>query len=604
MHSCLHSSAGHWRVPVFPVLACLFLFAGRDLGAQPDLVLSLASVEEVQARTAAGPGSTHAIPFFPSASDPLRRQGFARIVNRSGTAGTVTIDAFDDSGRSFGPVTLTLDAGETARFNSGDLEDGNAAKGLARGIGRPSEGDWRLELTSDLDIRVRSYIRTSDGFVTAMHDVVPAEGNTHAVPFFNPGSNSDQVSRLRLVNAGGAAASVTIRGVDDRGRRAGPVRLSIPARAARTVSAADLESGGVGLTGSLGDGTGKWRLEVQADRPIMALSLLATPTGHLTNLSTAPELVTVRSGGEEHPAPTVEVTGAREFKVSWRWQGQSGETYAFDRQVRFNGGNWRESCAEFGPFEASGGATLSTTYTLNDSDLPAGTVIEARYRYRNASSCDAGSPGSWSGIGQATVAGDGGTGGGDDHGDTFAGATSVSVPSTTAGELEEGDDRDYFRLMVDAATTLTVRTTGDTDTYGTLFDGEQDSLEANDDGGAGRNFEIEREVPAGTYYVEVRGFNSSTTGSYELVVSESSRGGGGGTQYEVGDTVTNMPRGSWFPSLIGGGSFQLSGSSWILTLNNNAYALHGNYRWTCRSSGGCRVENRVVRQGTIIETTE
>ena len=583
-----------------PMLAFLFLVAARPAGESPELALAVGQLQSV-----ASTGSTHTIPFFPSASDPLRRQGFARIVNRSGTSGTLTIDAFDDSGRNHGPVTLTLDARETAHFNSADLEDGNAAKGLATGTGRPSEGDWRLELTSDLDIMVLSYIRTSDGFVTAMHDVAPAEdGNSYAVAFFNPGSNTAQVSMLRLVNAGDASASVTIRGVDDLGVRAGPVRLSVPARAARTLSAADMEAGAAGLTGALGDGSGKWRLEVEADRPIMALSLLATPTGHLTNLSTASELVAARSDTDPPPAPTVEVTGAREFKITWMWSGEAGETYAFDGQARLDGGRWSDFCDTL-TWDSGSDAVVLTITSRND--LRAGTVIEARFRYRNAPSCDAGSPGPWSHVGQATVPGGGGTGGGgtDDHGDTFGAATPVSVPSTTTGELEEGGDRDYFRLVLDAAATLAVETTGGTDTYGTLFDGNEATLERNDDGGAGRNFSITRAVQAGTYYVEVRGFGSSTTGSYALVVGEADNGGGGsGTRYEVGDTVANMPSGSWFPSIFGGGSFSLSGGSWTLTLNENAYARQGNYRWTCRSSLGCRVEDRVVRRGTIVETTE
>ena len=119
----------------------------------------------------------------------------------------------------------------------------------------------------------------------------------------------------------------------------------------------------------------------------------------------------------------------------------------------------------------------------------------------------------------------GGGGGTDDHGDDIGSATSVSVPSTTNGELEEGGDRDYFRLAVSGDTTLTVRTTGSTDTRGTLFDADGSSFETDDDGGAGANFEIERDVDAGTYYVEVRGFGSSTTGSYILDVSGDSGGG-------------------------------------------------------------------------------
>ena len=233
---------------------------------------------------------THRIPFFPAASDPLRRLGFARIVNRSDDLAEVSITAFDDSGREHGPVTLTLRAGQTVHFNSEDLEDGNADKGLPEGVGGPSEGSWRLELASDRDINALSYIRTHDGLVAAMHDVAPSEGGTHRVAFFNPASNWRQESLLRLVNPGSAEVAVTIRGIDDRGSAApgGSVRLSVPPRAARMLSASDLEEGADNLDGKLGDGTGKWRLEVESDRGLTVVSILATPTGHLTNLSTHP----------------------------------------------------------------------------------------------------------------------------------------------------------------------------------------------------------------------------------------------------------------------------------------------------------------------------
>ena len=88
---------------------------------------------------------------------------------------------------------------------------------------------------------------------------------------------------------GEQSASVTITARDDRGESPGdPVRLTVPAGAARTYTAAQLEEGATGLRGSLGDGTGKWRLTVDSSEPISVMSLLASPTGHLTNLSTAP----------------------------------------------------------------------------------------------------------------------------------------------------------------------------------------------------------------------------------------------------------------------------------------------------------------------------
>ena len=227
----------------------------------------------------------HLVLMFPTVLDETR-QGFARVINRSSTGGEVNVIAYDDTGRRFGPLTLSIDAGETVHFNSDDLDRGNPAKGLQGSI-EPGEGPWRLELWSDLDIEVLSYIRTEDGFLTSMHDVVPSTSAGHRVAIFNPGSNREQVSRLRLINSGPRDASVVIKGVDDQGESPGSwVRTTVPAGAAGSFTAAQLESGSEGLSGALGDGTGKWRLSVESDEELVVMSLLESPTGHLTNLST------------------------------------------------------------------------------------------------------------------------------------------------------------------------------------------------------------------------------------------------------------------------------------------------------------------------------
>ena len=128
-----------------------------------------------------------------------------------------------------------------------------------------------------------------------------------------PGSNANQVSALRLVNLGEEIAEVTIAGFDDKGMSpGGAVTLTVPAGGSVTHTAAELETGNAeGLEGSLGDGAGKWRLTVNADQPISAMSLLSSPTGHLTNLSTAPERGAgpVETASEAHEAlvsPTVQ----------------------------------------------------------------------------------------------------------------------------------------------------------------------------------------------------------------------------------------------------------------------------------------------------------
>ena len=102
-----------------------------------------------------------------------------------------------------------------------------------------------------------------------------------------------------------------------------------------------------------------------------------------------------------------------------------------------------------------------------------------------------------------------------DHGDTELSATRVEVPSSTLAELEP-DDTDYFRIDVTSSSTLTVETQGAVDTIGRLTGNGVDS--EDDDDGDGTNFLIRESVSPGTYYVRVRGLNSSRSGGYRLLV--------------------------------------------------------------------------------------
>ena len=216
------------------------------------------------------------------------RQGFVRIINESDEAGTVRITAVDDAGTAANPIEIQLAASQSLHFNSDDLANGNAAKGIGS-IGLPRRGHWRLAVETALeDVQVLAFVRTRAGFLTAMHDVLPRDAQGRlVVRMLNPGSNSNQVSKLRLVNTGENAERVSITGVDDQGSNAGPVTLTLAAGQSRTMSAFDLEEGAQGLTGRLGDGAGKWRLLVTAGQSVVGIGLLETPIGPITNISTA-----------------------------------------------------------------------------------------------------------------------------------------------------------------------------------------------------------------------------------------------------------------------------------------------------------------------------
>ena len=226
----------------------------------------------------------------------LGRRSFIRLINHSDQPATVGITAVDDTGMRSALSPLNLTPWQTLVVNSNDLENGNPAKGIVRGVGNGT-GNWYLEVApSRPEVEVLSFARTNDGLLAPMHAQVPSYGGTHRVATFNPGSNRNQVSRLRLINprcpqfetAVCQTANATLYGIDDAGARSPDVQLQVVSGATREVTAAQLEGldqDPNGLVGRLHDGTGKWQLFIAADQTIHVMSLLETPTGHLTNLS-------------------------------------------------------------------------------------------------------------------------------------------------------------------------------------------------------------------------------------------------------------------------------------------------------------------------------
>ncbi len=80
-----------------------------------------------------------------------------------------------------------------------------------------------------------------------------------------------------------------------------------------------------------------------------------------------------------------------------------------------------------------------------------------------------------------------------------------------------GDAPDEYRIEVERSQTLTVYTTGNTDTYGSLLDSSKRVLAQDDDGGAVTNFRISHQVSPGTYFVRVSGGYGRYTLHYNLL---------------------------------------------------------------------------------------
>ena len=141
------------------------------------------------------------------------------------------------------------------------------------------------------------------------------------------------------------------------------------------------------------------------------------------------------------------------------------------------------------------------------------------------------------------------------------GATAVAANSSTPGKIADVGARDRFRIDLPEQGELRIGTAGDTDTVGRLLDQHGQVLAENDDGGDGLNFRIERVLPPGTYYADVRGYQfffTGETGAYSL---------------EVGFVPKRQPRRF--------GDFDGDGAPDVLL-------RHGDGRWSIRGMDGRR----------------
>ncbi|MGI8561610.1 MAG: hypothetical protein ACR2J7_09305, partial [Luteimonas sp.] len=123
-------------------------------------------------------------------------------------------------------------------------------------------------------------------------------GSVVKVYHINPAGNTTAQSFLRTINPSTTAGRVTITGFDDAGVLRGPVSFQLGARQSRQFNSDDLENGNVGkgLTGSLGKGAGKWRLEVTGEFDGMVVQGLNRNNndGTVTNLTDADNSVEQR----------------------------------------------------------------------------------------------------------------------------------------------------------------------------------------------------------------------------------------------------------------------------------------------------------------------
>ena len=226
----------------------------------------------------------------------------------------------------------------------------------------------------------------------------------------------------------------------------------------------------------------------------------------------------------------------------------AGQTRAYDFQLRqkMPQGSWRDGCIAY-PNESGNSVTSYALVRLFGLEL--NTTYEMRYRYRNSSSCNTGSPGSWSAIVEGTTPGTGSGSGGGGGGGSGSPDLVVDSPSVSDNTLTTGQS---FTLRA------TVRNSGTGSSATTTlryYRSSNSTISASDtqvgtdsvsglsaSGTSAESISLNAPSSAGTYYYgacvnsvtgESDTGNNCSTG-VRVTVSSGSGGGGGGNTGDLG----------------------------------------------------------------------
>ena len=110
--------------------------------------------------------------------------------------------------------------------------------------------------------------------------------------------------------------------------------------------------------------------------------------------------------------------------------------------------------------------------------------------------------------------------GGDAHGNTPGASSVLPLDTRATGRIDPADDVDAFRIELAASMDLRIATGGSGDTTGELRDSDDGELVTMSMGGVGSNFQIDRCLDAGIYYLLV---SASDVAAYNVTARGKAR---------------------------------------------------------------------------------
>lgn len=207
----------------------------------------------------------------------------------------------------------------------------------------------------------------------------------------------------------------------------------------------------------------------------------------------------------------------------------AGQTYEIGLQGSPTGGGTLSDTYLRGIYDSSG--SILSGSTNDDGGDGRNSLLEFTATSSGTHYISAGAYSS--NIGTYTLSIDG-SGSRDDFADNTSTTGTVTAGGSATGSIEEANDDDWFAISMSAGQTYIIDLKGSPTNSGTLSDtylngiynsaGNMMSGTANDDGGTGRNSQIEYTAGSnGTYYISAGGY-STHTGTYTLSVESQTSG--------------------------------------------------------------------------------
>ncbi len=114
-----------------------------------------------------------------------------------------------------------------------------------------------------------------------------------------------------------------------------------------------------------------------------------------------------------------------------------------------------------------------------------------------------------------------GTPGGDsEDNDSFRNANNTFFNRTYFHSFYKGGDIDFRRIFMTDPGLLTIETTGESDTFGVLYNSNYNALVSDDNTGNNNNFRINHFVERGEYFVKIQNVSAEATGNYEVLFTQ------------------------------------------------------------------------------------